>query len=106
MHRETWGIGHAPWLQVLLPHPFLSAPPLSPAPCLQVAKETVREESGHIVIRQKDKALKEKDVVMSEIQQRLVTKEAECREQSATIRAQQAEIQQLRDQLAVPQRVS
>ena len=41
---------------------------------------------------------------MSEIQQRLVTKEAECREQSATIRVQQAKIQQFKDQLAVPQR--
>ena len=84
--------------------------------------------------RQKDEALKEKDVLMSEIRQQLVAKEAECRqkdeinmkkdevigekdevirekdevirEKSATIRAQQFEIQQLRDQPAVSQKVS
>ena len=84
--------------------------------------------------RQKDEALKEKDILMSEVRQQLAAKEAECRqkdeinmkkddvirekdevirekdemirEKSATIRAQQFEIQQLRDQLAVSQQVS
>ena len=56
---------------------------------------------------------KAKDAVVSEIQQQLEVKKAECtqsdevvREKSATIRAQQAEIQRLRDQLAMSQKVS
>ena len=94
--------------------------------------EVIRENSE--VISLKDEALKQKDVLMSEIRQQLAAKEAKCRQKdeinrdkdealwlkdealkekeeevqrkSATIRAQQAEIQQLRDQLAVPQQVS
>ena len=86
------------------------------------------------VISLKDEALKQKDVLMSEIRQQLAAKEAQCRQKdeinrgkdeslwlkdealkekeeevrkkSATIRTQQAEIQQLRDQLAVSQKVS
>ncbi len=82
----------------------------------------------------KDEALKQKDVLMSKIRQQLAVKEAECRQKdrinrekdeflwlkdealkemeeefrrkSATIRTQQAEIQQLRDQLVVFQQVS
>ena len=63
--------------------------------------------------RQKDKVIREKDVVINEIRQQLAAKEEECRqkyevvgEKSAPIQAQQVEIQQLRDQLAVPQKVS
>ena len=94
--------------------------------------EVIRENSE--VISLKDEALKQKDVLMSEIWQQLAAKEAKCRQKdeinrdedealwlkdealkekeeevrrkSETIRAQQAEIQQLRDQLAVPQQVS
>ena len=85
--------------------------------------EVIREKDE--VIRKRGKALKEKDTVMrtmqadieqlrSEIQHRLAAKEEECRhkdeivrEKSAIIRAmQQAEIQRLRDQLAVLQKVS
>ena len=94
--------------------------------------EVIRENSE--VISLKDEALKQKDVLMSEIRQQLAAKEAKCRQKdeinrdkdealwlkdealkekeeevrrkSANIRAQQAEIQQLRDQLAVPQQVS
>ena len=58
-------------------------------------------------------ALKEKDVVMSELQSQLAATEEECRqsaelvrEKSAALQAQQAEIKQLRDQLVVPQKVS
>ena len=79
------------------------------------------------VISLKNEALKEKDVVMCEIRQQLAAKEAECRQKdesnrekhealkemdkvirrkSATVQTQQAEIQQLRDQLAVSQQVS
>ena len=80
--------------------------------------EVIRENSNAMSL--KDEALKEKDVVMSEVQQQLATKETECRQKdeairekdevirqkSATIRAQQAEIQRLRDQPAVSQKVS
>ena len=51
------------------------------------------------VIREKDKVIREKDKVLKE-------NEEAVREKSATIHALQAEIQQLRDQLAVPQKVS
>ena len=70
--------------------------------------------------REKDEALKEKDVLMNEVQQQLAAKETECRQKdkaisekdevvrkkSATIQALQAEIQQLRDQPAVSLKVS
>ena len=70
--------------------------------------------------REKDEALKEKDVLMSEVRQQLAAKETECRqkdkairekdevvrEKSATIQALQAEIQRLRDQPAVSLKVS
>ena len=79
------------------------------------------------VIKEKDEALKEKDEVIGEkdkalslkdedlrgIRQQLVANYAECRrsegivrEKSATIREQQTEILQLRDRLAVSQKVS
>ena len=68
----------------------------------------------------KDKALKEKDILISEIRRQLAAKEAECRqrdennrekdgvirENGATIRAQQTEIQRVRDLLVVSQKVS
>ena len=94
--------------------------------------EMIIENSEAISL--KDEALKQKDVLIIEIQQQLAVKEAECRQKdkinrekdeslwlkdealkekeaevrrkSATIRTQQAEIQQLRDQLGVPQQVS
>ena len=84
--------------------------------------------------RKKDEALREKDVIMSEIRQQLAAKEVECRQKdesnrekdetlwlkdealkekeelvrkkSATIQTQHAEIQRLRNQLAVSQQVS
>ena len=68
----------------------------------------------------KDKALKEMDVLISEILRQLAAKEAECRqkdknnrekdgvirENGATIRAQQTEIQRVRDLLVVSLKVS
>ena len=87
--------------------------------------ETLKEKDG--LIREKDAALSLKDEDLRGIQQQLVVKEAECRhseevirQRSATTRewqagfpqlrdqmaAQQAEIQQLRDQPAVSQKVS
>ena len=80
--------------------------------------EVIREKEKALseketVLTVNDVALREKDVVIREIQQQLVAKQEECRqkdevvrENSATIQAQQAEIQQLRDQLAVPPKVS
>ena len=80
--------------------------------------EMIREKEKALseketVLTANDVALREKDVVIREIQQQLVAKQEECRqkdevvrENSATIRAQQVEIQQLRDQLAVPLKVS
>ena len=72
--------------------------------------EALKENSK--TLKERDEMIKEKDVVVSEIQQQLVAKEAECRqskevvrEKSATIGAQEVKIQQLRDQLAVPQKV-
>ena len=66
--------------------------------------ELIKEKNRTLML--KDNALKEKDVIVSEIRQRLAAKEAECREKSTTIQALQAEVQQLRDQPAVAQRVS
>ena len=90
--------------------------------------EVIRKNSK--AMKQKDQALKEKEIVIRtmqaniqqlisqnsracEIRQQLAAKEAECRqseqvarEKSATIHALQAEIQRLRDQLAVPHKVS
>ena len=63
--------------------------------------------------RQKDEVIRKNDVVIREIHQQLAAKEEECRrkdeivrEKSATVQAQQAEIQRLRDQLAVLLKVS
>ena len=63
--------------------------------------------------RQKDEVIRKNDVVIREIHQQLAAKEEECkrkdevvREKSATVQAQHAEIQRLRDQLAVLQKVS
>ena len=58
------------------------------------------------VIREKDAALKEKDEVIREKDEALKEKDEVIREKSTTIQAQQAEIQQLRDPLAVSQKVS
>ena len=66
--------------------------------------EVIRENSK--AMRLNDEALKEKDVIVNKIRQQLTAKDAECREQRATIRSQQAEIQWLRDQQALPQKVS
>ena len=77
----------------------------------EVIKEKDKEKN--IALRLKDQALKEKDVIVSDLRLLLTTKEAECRQheevvrkQRASIRALQAEIQQLRDQPAVAQKVS
>ena len=63
--------------------------------------------------RQKDEVIREKDVIIRETQQQFAAIEEECRqkdevvtEKSATIQALQIEIQQLRDQLVVPRKVS
>ena len=63
--------------------------------------------------REKDEVIKEKDGALKDIRQQLAAKEAECRhseeviiQKTATTQAQQAEIQQLRDRLAVSQKVS
>jgi len=94
--------------------------------------EVIGENSN--VISLKGEALKEKEYLVSEIQQQLAAKEAEgrqkvessrekneslwrkdealkekeeeVRKKNATIQTQQAEIQQLRDQLAVSPQVS
>ena len=78
--------------------------------CRQQA-EVIKEKDG--VIREKDKALSLKEEDLRGIRQQLAAKEAECRhseevvrQKSVTTRAQQAEIQQLRDQPAVSQQVS
>ena len=89
--------------------------------------EVIRENDK--ALREKEQALKEKDIIIRmvevdnhqlrsennraiEIRQQLATKEEECRqkdvivrEKSATIKVQQAEIQRLRGQPAVPQEV-
>ena len=63
--------------------------------------------------REKDEVIKEKDGALKDIRQQLAAKEAECRhseeviiQKTATTRAQEAEIQRLRDRLAVSQKVS
>ena len=65
------------------------------------------------MITEKDKALSLKNEDLRGIRLQLAAKEAECRhseevirQKSATAQAQQAEIQQLRDQPAVSQKVS
>ena len=73
----------------------------------------------HRVILEKEKEMAEmvevirENVIISEIQQQFVANEVECgqkdevvREKTATIQMQQAEIQRLKDQLAVLQKVS
>ena len=56
--------------------------------------------------RQKDEMIREKDKVIREKDEALKKKDEVIREKSATNRAQLAEIQRLRDQLAVPRKVS
>ena len=70
--------------------------------------EALKEKDG--VIREKDKALRLKDEDLRGIRQQLAAMEAECRrnegvvrEKRATIREQQAVIPQLRDQMAAQQ---
>ena len=64
---------------------------------LSAKEEECRQKDE--VIREKDEALKEKDEVIR-------AKDEVISEKSVTIRGQQAKIQQLRDQLAVSQKVS
>ena len=78
--------------------------------CRQQA-EVIKEKDK--VIREKDKALSLKDMDLKGIRQQLAAKEAECRhseevirQKSVTTRRQQAKMQQLRDQPAVPLKVS
>ena len=113
-------------IESTLPRGDLVAPPIEKLRQQLLAKEkecrqmdeVIREKDkalkkGDEVIKEKDKALKDKDVFMSDIRRQLAAKEAECRQsegiirmKNATIRAQQAEIQQLRDRPAVHQTVS
>ena len=58
------------------------------------------------VIREKDEALKNKDEVIREKDEALKEKDEVIGEKSTTIQAQQVKIPQLRDQLAVPRKVS
>ena len=73
--------------------------------------EALKKQVG--MIREKDKALSLENEDLRGIPQQMAAKEAECRhseevvrQKSITTRAQQAEIQQLRDQPAVSQQVS
>ncbi len=81
----------------------------------QLSEEECRQKDEVIkkkdeVITEKDKALSLKDEDLRGIRQQLVTNDAECirsegivREKSATIREQQADILQLRDQIVAQQ---
>ena len=78
---------------------------------LSAKEEECRQKDE--VIREKDEALKVKDVVIREKDEALKEKDNVIRannevisEKSTTIRTKQAEIQRLRDQLAVSQKVS
>ena len=67
-------------------------------------EEALKVKDG--VIREKDEALKVKDEALKEKDNVIRAKDEVISEKSATIRAKQAEIQRLRDQPAVSQKVS
>ena len=66
--------------------------------------EVIKEKDE--VIKEKDEVIKKKDEVIKEKDEVIKGKDEVMREKSASIRTQPAEIQQLRDQLAVSQKVS
>ena len=78
---------------------------------LVVKEEECRQKDAALkekdeVIREKDEALKNKDEVIREKNEALKEKDEVIGEKSTTIQAQQVKIPQLRDQLAVPRKVS
>ena len=68
-------------------------------------KDEIHEEMRRS-LRLKDEAIRNKDEVIIEKDEALKEKEEAGKKKSATIRAQQAKVQQLRDQPAVSQKVS